>query len=139
KFEFSEEKFKKFIRSIDPQVVFKSEANRAFYSWEESNEDCPDECPAKDKEELCSSNYEECERRFIDKYEKDKVLENRKNPGRMSEMRLYALLQEDKTTDQERLAKELAPNTGADLFLWNKIIKTPSGGQPGYKIKKNHK
>ena len=133
KYEFNEKNFSRFIRSIDPRIIFQNDASQSFYLWEDSEEGCPDNCTLK----CDGTDYEKCRSQFIDEYNKNKILENKKTPRRMLDMRLYAMLQEDKTTDQDRIDKELALNTGPDPF--KKLIYTPLGGQPGYKKKGGYK
>ena len=125
--------FNFFINSIDPKFIPKREIQHAFYRWEDSDEDCPKECLSNCEE----MEYEKCEDNFVSRYKKRRIGENKKNPQRMKEMRLYALLQGDKITDQNRLAKELAPNKGPDPF--KNLIYTPLGGQPGHKAKRGYK
>lgn len=115
--------------------VPQSDIQHAIYIGENSDTDCPCVCI----KECDTLDSKECERNLNSHYKQNKILENKKNPQRMQDMKLYALLQLDKITDQDRLTKELAPNTGSDFFSRNRVISTPLGGQPGYKIRRRYK
>jgi hypothetical protein len=132
---FDEKSFERFVHSIDPRFISKAELQEAFFKWNNSDEDCTMENVGKcaDGEALCDGD---CEKNFFPIQRKKMIAEQKKNPARMQSMKIYAMLQDEQLTDQDRLRMDLAPNEGPDPFDWKRMPKIPFGGAPGYKMKR---